>query len=119
VEVGGGAGVMSGVVRERGCRVVGVEQDADAATRAWRFCARVIVGDLERIDLGRTLGGARFDVIVAADVLEHLKDPVRLLRALRRFLADGGWLVASLPHVAPGSVRLAPLGRSFAYNPTR
>ena len=118
LELGCSTGFMSRVLRDRGCRVVGIEQDADAAARARRFCARVIVGDLERIDLGRTLGGARFDVIVAADVLEHLKDPVRILRALRRFLADGGWLVASLPNVAHGSVRLALLGGSFDYNPT-
>jgi 2-polyprenyl-3-methyl-5-hydroxy-6-metoxy-1,4-benzoquinol methylase len=117
LELGCSTGYMSRVLRERGCRVVAVEQDAGAAERAQCFCEHVIVGDLEQLDLGDALGKARFDVIVAADVLEHLKDPVRLLRALRGFLKDDGWLVASLPNVAHGSVRLALLGGEFAYRP--
>ena len=118
LELGCSTGFMSRVLRERGCHVVAVEEDAAAAERARPSCARVIVGDVERLDLGRALGKARFDVIVAADVLEHLKDPLRLLRGLKRFLADDGWVVASLPNVAHGSVRLALLGGEFRYNPT-
>lgn len=118
LELGCSTGFMSRVLRERGCRVVAVEEDAGAAERARPFCARVIVGDVERLDLGRALGKTRFDVILAADVLEHLKDPLRLLRGLKRFLADEGWVVASLPNVAHGSVRLALLGGEFRYNPT-
>ena len=118
LELGCSTGFMSRVLRERGCRVVAIEEDADAAERARPFCARVIVGDVEQLDLGRALGKTRFDVILAADVLEHLRDPLRLLRGLKRFLADEGWVVASLPNVAHGSVRLALLGGEFHYNPT-
>jgi 2-polyprenyl-3-methyl-5-hydroxy-6-metoxy-1,4-benzoquinol methylase len=116
LELGCSTGFMSRVLRERGCRVIAVEQDGDAAERARPFCERVIVGDLEQLDLGRALGKTRFDVILAADVLEHLKDPLRLLRSLKRFLADDGWVVASLPNIAHGSVRLALLGGEFRYN---
>jgi 2-polyprenyl-3-methyl-5-hydroxy-6-metoxy-1,4-benzoquinol methylase len=118
LELGCSTGYMSRVLREQGCRVVAIEQDADAAERAKAFCERVIVGDIDRLDLGRALGKAQFDVAVAADVLEHLKDPVRLLRALKRFLGDEGRVVASLPNVAHGSVRLALLGGEFQYRPT-
>jgi 2-polyprenyl-3-methyl-5-hydroxy-6-metoxy-1,4-benzoquinol methylase len=116
LELGCSTGFMSRVLRERGCHVTAVEQDADAAEKARPFCERVIVGDVEQLDLGRALGKARFDVILAADVLEHLKEPLGLLRSLKRFLADDGWLVASLPNVAHGSVRLALLGGQFRYN---
>ncbi len=39
-----------------------------------------------------------FNVIVIGDVLEHLRDPHRLLMALKRHLAPGGQIIASLPN---------------------
>jgi SAM-dependent methyltransferase len=39
-----------------------------------------------------------FDFIICADVLEHLKEPGRLLASLPGALAEGGRLVASLPN---------------------
>lgn len=113
LELGCSTGYMSRVLWERGCRVVAVEVDAEAARRAKPFCERVIVGDIERLDLPRVLGKRRFDVVVAADFLEHLKDPLTLLRGLKPFLSDGGYVVSSLPNVAHGSVRLALLGGRF------
>jgi SAM-dependent methyltransferase len=47
-----------------------------------------------------------FDAMVFGDVLEHLHDPHRLLRALRPWLADGGALVCSIPNVGHWSVVL-------------
>ena len=113
LELGCSTGYMSRVFRERGCRVVGVEIDPAAAARAGAACERVIVGDLDRIDLAAEAGDDRFDVVVAADVLEHLKDPVSVLRAAARLLKPEGWLVASIPNIAHGSVRLGLLGGQF------
>jgi SAM-dependent methyltransferase len=39
-----------------------------------------------------------FDVVLAADVLEHLREPRRLLEQLGTVLADGGVLIASVPN---------------------
>jgi trans-aconitate methyltransferase len=41
--------------------------------------------------------GARFDLVTAFDVLEHLEDPVTTLRALREVMAPGGALVCTVP----------------------
>lgn len=115
LELGPATGYMSDVLRRRGCSVVGIEIDREMATQAAQYCERVIVGDLETLDLDAELGSDRFDVIVAADVLEHLKDPLRALLQLRRFLSDQGFFVMSLPNVAHGSVRLALLEGRFPY----
>ena len=61
--------------------MVGIEVDPGMAERAEQYCERVIVGDLDTIGLDEELGSDRFDVIVAADVLEHLKDPLAALRS--------------------------------------
>jgi SAM-dependent methyltransferase len=73
------------------------------------------VGDAEELDLEAELGGERFDAILFADVLEHLRDPAALLRRVRPFLAEGGTVVASIPNIAHASVRLSLLGGSWRY----
>jgi O-antigen biosynthesis protein len=115
LELGPATGYMSEVLQRRGCSVVGIEVDPEMASQAAQYCERVIVGDLESLDLEAELGSDRFDVIVAADVLEHLKDPLAALLRLRRFLSDEGFFVMSLPNVAHGSVRLALLEGRFPY----
>jgi SAM-dependent methyltransferase len=77
--------------------------------------ARIIVGDLDELDLDAELADERFDVIVAADVLEHLRDPLAVLNRLVPFLAEDGFVVLSVPNIAHGSVRLALLEGRFEY----
>jgi hypothetical protein len=50
-------------------------------------------------------------------VLEHVRDPGRLLEDCRAHLAPGGRLIASLPNVANIHVRLQLLGGRFEYTP--
>jgi hypothetical protein len=108
---------MSEALRARGSSVTAIEIDPDAAAQAEQFCERVIVGDVETLDLERELGGETFDAILFADVLEHLRDPAAVLGRIRPFVAEGGTVVASIPNVAHGSVRLALLGGEFRYRP--
>ncbi|MGH3079760.1 MAG: methyltransferase domain-containing protein [Gaiellaceae bacterium] len=116
LEFGCATGYMSRVLTERrGARVTGIEIDPEAAAQASAYCDRVIVGDAETLDLGEHLGEERFDAVLFADVLEHLRDPTAILRRVRPFVADGGSVVASIPNVAHISVRLALLGGEFRY----
>ena len=41
----------------------------------------------------------RFDCVVLNDVLEHMVDPGSALVAARRFVAPGGYVVASIPNI--------------------
>jgi O-antigen biosynthesis protein len=116
LDVGCATGYLAKVLAGRGCEVVGIEVDPDAARRAGEFCEKVLVGDVEKMDLESQLEGDAFDVIVFGDVLEHLKYPARALERLGPFLREEGYVVASIPNVAHGSVRLALLLRGeFRY----
>jgi 2-polyprenyl-3-methyl-5-hydroxy-6-metoxy-1,4-benzoquinol methylase len=116
LEFGCSTGYMSQALRDRrGATVVGVELHAEAARLAEEHVERVLVGDAEMVDLEAELGGERFDAILFADVLEHLRDPAALLRRVRPFVAEGGIVVASIPNIAHAAVRLALLGGSFRY----
>jgi 2-polyprenyl-3-methyl-5-hydroxy-6-metoxy-1,4-benzoquinol methylase len=119
LELGCATGYMSDVLTSRlGCSVVGIEICAEAADRARAHCEQVIVGDAETLAYEQVLGGRRFDAVICADVLEHLRDPGRLLRRLRPVLADGGCVIASIPNIAHGGVRLALLTGEFRYRAT-
>lgn len=116
LDLGCATGTLARFLVEQGCTVVGVEVDAAAAAHATAWCEHVVVGDLDLIELKAELGGQCFDVVVAGDVLEHLRDPTRVLASLPALLAPDGRIVASLPNVAHGSVRLALLAGEFPYD---
>jgi 2-polyprenyl-3-methyl-5-hydroxy-6-metoxy-1,4-benzoquinol methylase len=116
LEFGCATGYMTEVLKNRlGCTVVGIEIDRDAAALAEHYAERVIVGDAETIDYAAELAGEQFDVVMFADVLEHLKEPADVLRRVRPFVAENGVVVASIPNIAHASVRLALLGGEFRY----
>lgn len=105
LDVGAADGSVAAVLSRMGCSVWGIELEEDAARQAGRWCERVVVGDLEALDLGSSLEG-KFDVILCLDVLEHLRDPLAALRGLSDFLSDSGYFVISLPNVAHAAVRV-------------
>lgn len=115
LELGCSFGYVSEALQKRGCAVTGIEMDPAAAERAEAFCERVVVGDLDTVDLRAELGDARFDVALCGDVLEHLRDPVAVLRQIVDLLVPEGYVVASIPNVAHGSIRLALMQERFEY----
>jgi 2-polyprenyl-3-methyl-5-hydroxy-6-metoxy-1,4-benzoquinol methylase len=115
LDVGCATGYLAEALVERGCTVSGLEYDAEAAEDARPHLERLVVGDVETMDLAEAFGDERFDVIVFGDVLEHLRDPLAVLRKAKALLADRGSVVASIPNIAHGSVRLALLAGRFDY----
>jgi 2-polyprenyl-3-methyl-5-hydroxy-6-metoxy-1,4-benzoquinol methylase len=118
LDIGAADGSVARPLVARGCRVWGIESDADAAEKARAVCERVIVGDVEQLDLETDLEGRRFDVVLLLDVLEHLHDPLAVLTHARQFLAPGGRVITSIPNVAHGAVRLSLMSGTFTYTET-
>src|SRR3954447_4321577 len=77
--------------------VVGVELEPDYAREAAEHLDRVINADVEQPP-GELEPG--FDVLIAADILEHLKNPWATLRAYAELLEPGATAIVSLPNVA-------------------
>ncbi|MEY2426903.1 MAG: hypothetical protein QOI61_2475 [Actinomycetota bacterium] len=95
LDIGCGEGGWGAELRQKGVtRLVGVEGDADLARAATEY-DHVAVGPIETLDL-TALGS--FDLVVAADVLEHLTNPWDVLRRLRDCVAPGGQLLISVPN---------------------
>ena len=119
LDVGCAHGYVAEVLRKQGCRVIGIEIDPEDAARAREHCEQVLVRDVEEPGWIEELREHRFDVVVLSDVLEHLRNPARLLGEVRGLLEpERGFIVASVPNVAHTSVRLELLLGSFRSEPT-
>jgi O-antigen biosynthesis protein len=115
LEVGCATGYFTKALVDLGCKVVGLELDPEAAKLAESFAERVVVGDADTRDIWEDIDDETFDVITFGDVLEHLKDPLSVLRVAKRKLKPTGFIVTSLPNVAHGDVRLSLLHGEFHY----
>jgi 2-polyprenyl-3-methyl-5-hydroxy-6-metoxy-1,4-benzoquinol methylase len=105
LEIGCSSGSQTRLLKNSlGCTVTGIEIDAAAAEDAREFCERLIIGDIENINLTEVIGNWSFDAIILSDVLEHLKQPGDTLVKLRPFLGQTGILLASIPNIAHAAI---------------
>jgi 2-polyprenyl-3-methyl-5-hydroxy-6-metoxy-1,4-benzoquinol methylase len=115
LDIGCAAGDVARILSQRGCSVWGVENDRVAAELARAYCKEVVLGDIAALDLEEAFAGTAFDAVLFLDVLEHLLDPAAALRKAARVLAADGKVLASIPNVAHGTVRLQLLSGRFRY----
>ncbi len=98
LEIGCGAGKTGQYLKEqRGAFVAGVELNPEVAEQAKSVLDDVMAGNIEEMDL--PYDPASFDCILCGDVLEHLVEPLEVLKNLKKLLAPGGKIVASIPNV--------------------
>jgi len=116
IDFGCYTGTIAAVLKERGCQVTGIEIDPEAAEKARSVCDDVIVADLDELELAEALGPGAYDVGLFGDVIEHLKNPARLLMQTRELLAPGGYILVSVPNIAHASIRLMMMRGEFDYD---
>ncbi|MGK2958302.1 MAG: methyltransferase domain-containing protein [Acidimicrobiales bacterium] len=96
LDLGCSHGALSAMAREMGHEVTGVDLEKHDE----------VVNQLDyfvEADLSRGIPnevGSGYDVIVAADVLEHVPEPAVLLGEIAGRLAPGGYLIVSVPNFA-------------------
>jgi SAM-dependent methyltransferase len=108
LDVGCGSGAGLGVARALGWQVAGIEMDEAAAQKARRFADELHVGDV----LEAPFASARFDVVTAFHVLEHLVDPVAVVRRMLDWLVPAGLLIVEVPNA--GGLGAALFGRAWS-----
>ena len=117
LEIGAGPGSITRFLSgENRCRVTAIEIDDSAIEKLRDFCDHVVKLDLNAPDWTEHLQEeGLFEVVVIADVLEHLNDPWRVLADAKRLLAPGGYLVVSLPHIGHSAIVACLLNGDFEY----
>jgi SAM-dependent methyltransferase len=118
LELGCGYGVISRKLVERnGCEVVGVERDEPSARSAERWLSKLVVADLEADNWAAQVGQG-FDVVLASDVIEHLREPSAVLRQAKLLMTPAADLVLSTPNIGHVGVIAQLLTGMFEYRPT-
>ncbi|MBF2014654.1 MAG: methyltransferase domain-containing protein [Rivularia sp. T60_A2020_040] len=121
IDFGCATGYFARLLTNRGCEVIGVEVNSKAAKIAEQYCKQVIVADLDFVSLNDILSESileeKFDIAVFGDILEHLRNPWKVLEETRNILNPQGYIIASIPNIAHGAIRLALLQGKFEYQP--
>lgn len=112
LDLGASDGILYKELTARGFEVtcvdyVSKDQVANIPSQNYIFCNLENFEDL-KID-------KKFDYIILADVLEHLRNASDLLEYIKRFLKDDGEIIISVPNIAIWVYRLSLLFGFFDY----
>lgn len=112
LDLGCSSGLLSERIRALGHRVVGVDRESFPETleRVDEFVA----GDLENGIPAEA--GSGYDVVIAADVLEHLRQPERLMADIAKVVNSHGRVVISVPNFGHWYPRLRTAAGIFDYD---
>jgi SAM-dependent methyltransferase len=83
-----------------------------------------LVGDISDPDFVADLKSRGFDAVVAANLLEHVRDPVAVAAACEKIVAPGGGIAASVPssypyHADPVDTGFRPAPDALAFISSR
>ncbi|SEK11254.1 Ubiquinone biosynthesis O-methyltransferase [Marinovum algicola] len=119
LDVGCGGGDNARRLQEMhpGIEVVGLTHSAEEGAIAAPHLTAVHVVDLENglTDAAMADWGAPFDLLLFSHVLEHLTDPVAVLRRCLTRLQSGGHILIAVPNVLEWRTRMQFLRGHFVY----
>jgi SAM-dependent methyltransferase len=114
LDLGCSSGLFAQQVRDLGHRVVGVDRvETDGVRDRLNLFVRA---DLDRGIPEEARVAAGYDAVVAADVLQHLARPERLLREIHGVLRPGGAVLVCVPNGVHWYPRLRFLTGRFGYD---
>lgn len=93
LDVGAGRGSFVRAAGERGFRALGLDLQPEAALLWRRDLLPGVIAEGSRLPFR----GASFDLVRMKEVIEHVQEPLTLVREARRTLRPGGLLLAHVP----------------------
>ena len=116
LECGCAGGYMTKYMKEKmDCSVYIVEYDQSGFDSAIRFAEDGICADLMENAWFEKFSHLRFDYILFADVLEHLRDPLSVMQKAVSLLKDSGTVLVSLPNVGHNDIVIKLLNGKWDY----
>lgn len=113
LDVGCGDGSMSSWIKSKyGCELVGITYSEAEAEKARSIMNSVVLADLDHLD-SSNLG--LFDCVLCCHVIEHIKEPEKLLVGLMSNLSPDGVMIIAVPNVLFWKQRLKFLLGEFRY----
>ncbi|MCC3401030.1 class I SAM-dependent methyltransferase [Eubacterium callanderi] len=117
LEFGPGNGRVTRYLTEvKQCRVSIVEFDKELYIEVMKFADDGFLGNIEDFEWCEYFSDQLFDVIIFADVLEHLQDPLKVLECSKKCLKSDGVFLVSFPNIGHNSVLIDLFNNNFCYN---
>ncbi|HTZ70426.1 MAG TPA: bifunctional 2-polyprenyl-6-hydroxyphenol methylase/3-demethylubiquinol 3-O-methyltransferase UbiG [Acetobacteraceae bacterium] len=115
LDIGCGAGIAAEAFARRGFDVVGVDASGEAVAAAEAHAAGRGLALSYRVGNAEDLAaeGARFDVVTALEVIEHVADQAAFVRVLASLLAPNGLLFLSTINRTARSLAVAKIGAEY------
>jgi 2-polyprenyl-3-methyl-5-hydroxy-6-metoxy-1,4-benzoquinol methylase len=104
LELGCSTGYITERFQKNRCNIDVVEIDKNDADKAKKYARKVYIGSVEDKNLIRHIN-KKYDFIIAADILEHLKNPEVTLDLVKSKLKKDGSLIISIPNIACWKIR--------------
>lgn len=105
LEFGCSYGYMTKFMKEQlNCNMSVVEIDPEAYREARQYAEDGICCDIEKLEWAEYFKKCSFDVIIFADVFEHLQNPSKTLKNTKDLLKEDGRLIFSVPNIAHNDV---------------
>lgn len=118
LECGCATGYMTKYMKEMlNCQVSIIEYDESGFMEALQYASDGICCDLSLTDWYEKYRNYRFDYILFADVLEHLIDPLAVLKKATSLLNDSGSILVSLPNVGHNDIVKKLIDGNWDYTP--
>jgi SAM-dependent methyltransferase len=116
LDIGCGSGANARLLKQKGVKgsVFGVTLSEREREEACRHMERCWVADIETLDTSY-LSGLRFECMLFCHVLEHLRDPVSVIRSFLPFLELGGCILIAVPNILFWRHRLRFLAGRFEH----
>ena len=118
LDVGCGNGLMGSLYKQKNNKYFGIDIAYDMKNVAGKRLDKFYNSDVtDYKKITKLLGKEKFDMIIFADVLEHLADPVAVVNFYKNFLKKEGEICISVPNIAVFYTRIGLLLGKFNYGP--
>lgn len=112
LDCGTGAGAMSQRLSDEGYEVLSVDQNDDAFQAKTEF-VHLNFDDSQAFEEFCEKHSEQFDVVLAGEIIEHLRNPWQFLAGLKRLARPGGHVIVSTPNITSWYARMRFLVKGY------